>query len=715
MEQNLKKIGKYISELGIENSKELVNKVDDFVFNLNEAKKKVYLLRKRYDKDTINIGVSGFTHAGKSTLLQAISGLTDEELPKADEFDDNGVHPTTAICSQIFNSEEKRAEITFKTESEFVDFINAHLKLAGIDSISAKGDVLNIEIPQDVDSEPLRNNVKERLRLIQESYNNYKKFIDADPLPIKGSEFYKINSFVSYSKGDKSLRFFPAAKEAKIYCPFPSLENCDTKLCLVDLPGFGEFDEVDKIQTQNLKEIVDHVVFIYKTNKDELISNRKYRDSFNTIINIHEFQKDNNEFLLKFLSFFINEDCSYPPPMRQVQVKQAKEGVAKFGKYNYSVFSALKKSDNDDKGTPDFDRAKEYLNNDILANLIETLPIMDDILLDSLANSFDIDSIKYFLKDLTGVLNTIAVQNEDAGDFHSRGRIFRSDFTGGLNDLLKDYQKNFRQTDKEFEAKINNIKKSVDKQLAETLFLDAKGPNSWEKFIEREMRLKGGLDACFSGELHRLWVEIINNYEQLDNEYNEKLKVLKFQVLGKFAELTSILVDNKEADNFAEVIDKLSIIKDNQIYKAFVSLDSLKQDFRQNIYPFLFKNKVNNKMERKGDMENTPWGEADLDVSNLTISSLREQLVTIGEEANYQISNVIKENYISSHFLIGALHTFKERIAYVNTDSDKDFIKFCSIFRKQIYPDEFGSNADNVKLQELKKIVEETKNEIKNI
>lgn len=51
-------------------------------------------LQKRFNRDTVNLGVAGATQAGKSTLLQAISGLSENELPTAQDGD-----PTTAARS----------------------------------------------------------------------------------------------------------------------------------------------------------------------------------------------------------------------------------------------------------------------------------------------------------------------------------------------------------------------------------------------------------------------------------------------------------------------------------------------------------------------------------------------------------------------------------------------------------------------------------------
>ena len=98
-----------------------------------------------------------------------------------------------------------------------------------------------------------------------------------------------------------------------------------------------------------------------------------------------------------------------------------------------------------------------------------------------------------------------------------------------------------------------------------------------------------------------------------------------------------------------------------------------------------------------------------LNVDNvLTIPNYKQQLTNISKNMNFEISKGIKRNFILSYFLIGALQTFKERISNIKTDTDTDFIHFCSIFRRSIYPDEYGNEADSAKIQELKALIEET-------
>ena len=70
---------------------------------------------KRFNKETINIGVAGKARQGKSTLLQKISGLSNQEIPTSDEL------PCTGTKSKIFHTEENpHAKVEFYAKEEFL-------------------------------------------------------------------------------------------------------------------------------------------------------------------------------------------------------------------------------------------------------------------------------------------------------------------------------------------------------------------------------------------------------------------------------------------------------------------------------------------------------------------------------------------------------------------------------------------------------------------
>jgi len=85
-------------------------------------------VRHRLERDTINIGVSGRARVGKSTLLQRISGLTDQEIPTGSGL------PVTAVRSRIFHSHiEGGASVRFHSEQSFLgDVVGPYFDQLGL-------------------------------------------------------------------------------------------------------------------------------------------------------------------------------------------------------------------------------------------------------------------------------------------------------------------------------------------------------------------------------------------------------------------------------------------------------------------------------------------------------------------------------------------------------------------------------------------------------
>lgn len=79
-------------------------------------------LERSFNRNTINIAVSGAARSGKSTTLQKMSGLTDEQLPSG------STKPLTAVTSRLFNSNKCVAEVAFRSKRSFVtDYLTPHL------------------------------------------------------------------------------------------------------------------------------------------------------------------------------------------------------------------------------------------------------------------------------------------------------------------------------------------------------------------------------------------------------------------------------------------------------------------------------------------------------------------------------------------------------------------------------------------------------------
>jgi ribosome-binding ATPase YchF (GTP1/OBG family) len=74
------------------------------------------ILWKRLNRDTVNIGVIGLARQGKSTFLQKVSGLTDNEIPSSDRM------PCTSVQSNIYHADQNtQAKVYFHSESSFLE------------------------------------------------------------------------------------------------------------------------------------------------------------------------------------------------------------------------------------------------------------------------------------------------------------------------------------------------------------------------------------------------------------------------------------------------------------------------------------------------------------------------------------------------------------------------------------------------------------------
>ncbi|MBR4324266.1 MAG: hypothetical protein IKP73_01920 [Bacteroidales bacterium] len=160
-------------------------------------------LINRFNRDTINLGVAGATQAGKSTLLEAISGV---QLPRA-----KGKHAgdsTTAAKSIIINSSEKRALVYFRNKQQFIELVKAYLPEQYKNSVSDIADFekLNLDSIYKNSSDSTERYEISKLQEAQKSLpylkehikDNYQKEIDLADLA----------DYVTYFQGkDDNIHF----------------------------------------------------------------------------------------------------------------------------------------------------------------------------------------------------------------------------------------------------------------------------------------------------------------------------------------------------------------------------------------------------------------------------------------------------------------------------------------------------------------------------
>lgn len=231
---------------------DLPSALKTFLEAISHIQPKLTALRLRFDKDSLNIGVAGRARQGKSTIIQAITGLPDYVIPTS-----RGL-PCTGARSKIVHQEHgSRAALEFFTEKEFIsEIVGSYYE--ELDLYSPPRCIADFEKPLP----PIQENhshtqkaVYTKLREIHESIPRFKTLLSK---PTLSEDLERIRDYVSQEDGRKN---YLAVKMANIYAPF--LNKDAAGLAIVDLPGLGEVARGhDRKLTASLQQEVDAVILI---------------------------------------------------------------------------------------------------------------------------------------------------------------------------------------------------------------------------------------------------------------------------------------------------------------------------------------------------------------------------------------------------------------------------------------------------------------------
>lgn len=159
------------------------------------------IAKARLLRETINIGVSGQARVGKSTLLQTIAGLTDEQVPTG-----SGI-PVTAVRSRLRHSTtHSRAILTLHTFETFREQIlepyHKELKLSSCPITLADFQSFNYSQPNILgDNSPHSSIVLlERLRKMQKALPSYSNYLTGET---KEVSLQGLRSWVAYPTNEE--------------------------------------------------------------------------------------------------------------------------------------------------------------------------------------------------------------------------------------------------------------------------------------------------------------------------------------------------------------------------------------------------------------------------------------------------------------------------------------------------------------------------------
>lgn len=226
----------------------------------------LHRLKSRFSRNTLNIGVIGSMGQGKSTLLQSLTGLTNQVIPA---FPGKAC---TAARSKIFHKEGSitEARIEFHSRDSFLN----EIILPYYDELSLAPKPNSLEsfasssIPDLPSDDHTKINIYNRLKNDYRCHTEkYWEYLGRDPLRLQDES--QISSYVAQHYENNQLVNYQclAVKHVEISCSFPTHEI--GAITLIDVPGLGDFRLGDEsLVIEALGQEVDFILFIHKPSKD---------------------------------------------------------------------------------------------------------------------------------------------------------------------------------------------------------------------------------------------------------------------------------------------------------------------------------------------------------------------------------------------------------------------------------------------------------------
>jgi hypothetical protein len=234
---------------------EIKKRISDELKNLEK-------LKRRFARDSLNLGVVGIARQGKSRLLQSLTGLSTTEIPDSDRGFCTGsrctIHhrPEVATYGMVFFHSDR----TFL--NEIIRPYFEKLRLGDAPETLEEFALPLPPLPEEIAGDSML--YKAQYRYLEKYHNHLEEYrfllLEGQTKQIQKHE---IREYVAQNDPEGNQNYFKymAVQKVELFCEFP---NTDIgKIALVDMPGLGETgigaeEQLIKI----LGEEVDAAIFV---------------------------------------------------------------------------------------------------------------------------------------------------------------------------------------------------------------------------------------------------------------------------------------------------------------------------------------------------------------------------------------------------------------------------------------------------------------------
>lgn len=679
-----------IKELVEDNDNKEIKKflpvINNTLENLETVYEKVHNVEERFSRETINIGVSGVARVGKSTVLQRLSGLKDEQIPTGSGL------PVTACRSRIINQDKddnEYAVVRFFTKSQFLNkrvlvlTDDLNYQINDIDDF-IKADFskqISIEDPDQV----AKNKKLEKLSSMQKSYRYYEKLLGSADKTIYNLD--ELKQYVAYSEQD-DIRLYPAVRNVDIHCHFPSLEG--VKLQLIDLPGFGEVGEVDKIQLEGLETDVDHAMVVLRPQEGTFV-NKQYSTMSH---DLHTVQPDVRD-RTNLMSFALNVVKSVPnveqltKTLKDDLVRNDKNVVD--GKNLYEIEAINENS-------------VQSMFSKILERMITALPEMDQDFLNAYKSHLGFDEVKVTLERILELVKKTekSIPGESTIISRKAGEI-REFLNSELTDMMETTDSTIKD---KLGVEIDKIKKGIENDIKNSLLFVPHGHyNSWDEYAKLA-DVQGNYETVYARERSRLRIKIIEAYEGLNAFYADEVEKMRISVVKAFRNRTGNFISSEESGTKAikTIIKKMecALPEAEPFIQAFKWLEGIKIDFRQSIYPVIFDSEEMAQFKK-------PYAKPDnVKSKDDTVKWMKEHFQMLALAMNDTIRNKILDADITEKFIKSFLEHFIDLVIRKDEQvAEEAFRQVVEKYKEEIMPEKYDKVTNKAALLKLEQYIED--------
>jgi hypothetical protein len=636
----------------------------------------------RFSRETVNIGVSGSARVGKSTLLQSISGLADEQIPTGRDI------PVTAVRSRIYHSPRTRtAALRLHTEETFLNEVirpyHAALNFTGVPSSLEQFRAW--KYPGESEQTELKAGdlaLLVRLREMQQALWSYEKDLGGGEKAVRLED---LRPYVAYPTSEERGSAAPlqhrylAIRDVRIDCPFPHADV--DHLGIIDLPGLGEVAaEAEEHHLTGLRHDVDVVLLVKRAAEGMAYWSAADAQAINLLDIARGFIRNRGDFAFIVINAR-DQDSALADALRSDIQRQVNDGQAD------RHFTIL--------GTNAADAAsvRDSVLSPLLSSLASRLPVMDEECLSGAQErAADVASgVRLILSEvsaaLSGITTTGAIE-----DLENRAKELREDLAVDLGELVLNL--NARATadddDPGYVAAVDAAYGGVKEWIEDGFGV---GEEEWCNRALRSFRVNRDVVHYGGDEMNRIRVEISSRFALLDDFFSGQVEEARRRVgvilQERFGTLLAGVTGGTEllqqaAELFAEASEPCPTLEG-----ALQLLLTLRLEYRTQAHP-----RVRSQLDGLNiQLIDPSTGVATVVVKDLSAEGARDLFVYTtdqAKQAGWDTKKALLDEKVTPMLVIyAAVEQFED--AFIRSGkSEAEFRRFARSYRDELWPGEFA-------------------------